>query len=566
MSRFQHHRIRAVTSLDGTWDFVLLGDVDLDSVNLADLAFEDRMAVPGCFDATPKYAGKRGLAAYRMQVALTERAHYRLVFQSVHHWCRVFANGLALRDHIGGFGRFSVNLPTQEPGICEIVVLVDNRFNTERCPLHMEHFDWYQYGGITRPVELHRLEDLWIESCRTVTEQIAPPVLKVMVDYQMVRPLKEAVLQILFAGRMVLNETVSITGSSGRIERLLVLPGAGLWSPEAPELHMLEVRLNHDDLCQRVGLRQVRVLGREILLNEKPLRLLGFNRHEAHPQFGHALPDQLIAADIQQLRDMGCNFVRGSHYPQDERFLECCDEAGICVWDESTGWQHTAEQLTDERFMSAQLNNLEEMVRVAQSHASVILYGILNESMTTDPAARRSYARLLGRLRELDPSRPVTFATCHVFEDLCLDLADVISVNCYPGWYHAEIEDIPNYLDEVVEHLDGIGQGNKPLILSEIGAAAIPGWRDWNEERWTEQYQARLLEAVICHLFLSHNRFAGLSIWQFCDIRTGGSVKMKLGRARGFNNKGVLDEYRRPKMAYDTVKRLFHEIQIKKLN
>ncbi len=444
-------------------------------------------------------------------------------------------------------------------------MLVDNRFNSERCPLHMEHFDWYQYGGITRPVELHRLEDLWIEACRTVTEQIAPPVLKVMVDYQMVRPLKEAVLQILFAGRMVLNETVSLTGPSGRLERLLVLPGAGLWSPETPELHVLEIRLDHDDLIQRVGLRQVRVFGREILLNDKPLRLLGFNRHEAHPQFGHALPDQLIAADIQQLRDMGCNFVRGSHYPQDERFLECCDEAGICVWDESIGWQHTAEQLTDERFMSAQLNNVEEMVRVAQSHASVILYGILNESVTTDPAARRSYARLIGRLRELDASRPVTFATCHVFEDLCLDLADVISVNCYPGWYHAEIEDIPHYLDEVVEHLDGIGQGNKPLILSEIGAAAIPGWRDWNEDRWTEQYQSRLLEAVICHLFLNHSRFAGLSIWQFCDIRTGGSVKMKLGRARGFNNKGVLDEYRRPKMAYDTVKRLFHEIQIKKL-
>ncbi len=117
MSRFQHHRIRAVTSLDGTWDFVYLGDVDPDCVNLVDLAFEDRMAVPGCFDATPKYAGKRGLAAYRMKVALTERAHYRLVFQSVHHWCRVFANGQALRDHIGGFGRFSANLPTQEPGI-----------------------------------------------------------------------------------------------------------------------------------------------------------------------------------------------------------------------------------------------------------------------------------------------------------------------------------------------------------------------------------------------------------------------------------------------------------------
>ena len=120
--------------------------------------------------------------------------------------------------------------------------------------------------------------------------------------------------------------------------------------------------------------------------------------------------------------------------------------------------------------------------------------------------------------------------------------------------------DIPAYLDQVVEHLDGIGQGGKPLILSEIGAAAVPGWRDWNEDRWTEQYQAHLLEVVICHVLVNHDRFNGLSIWQFCDVRSGSGAPLALNRARGFNNKGVLDEYRRPKMAYETVKRLFHQL------
>jgi beta-glucuronidase len=190
----------------------------------------------------------------------------------------------------------------------------------------------------------------------------------------------------------------------------------------------------------------------------------------------------------------------------------------------------------------------------------VILYGILNESQSSDPAARRVYARLFGRLRELDSSRPVTYATHLVFEDLCLDLADVISVNCYPGWYHSEIEDIPAYLDKVVEHLGGIGLSAKPLILSEIGAAAVPGWRDWNEDRWSEQYQARLLETVIRYLFLERDRFIGLSIWQFCDVRSGETPAGMKNRARGYNNKGVLDEYRRPKMAYHVVKELFHQL------
>ncbi len=562
MGRFLPHTLRYVTSLDGMWDFAWLGDLDPDGVDTALLSFSEQMAVPGCFDATPQYAGRRGLAAYRTVVTLLDGAPHRLVFNAVHHWCRVFASGRCLGEHAGGFTRFNVDLPPQEAGEVEVVVLVDNRFNAERCPLHMPHFDWYQFGGITRPVELHRLGALWIEACKLTTERIQPPALKVQLDYRLNRPNGEVPLSIFWNGRAVLQEKVALAEAGGRLERLLELPGAELWSPEAPRLHMLEVRLGGDDLRQRVGLRQVRVAGRQLLLNEQPLRLAGFNRHEAHPQFGHALPEQVLVADLQQLRDMGCNFVRGSHYPQDERFLDLCDEAGLCVWSEGTGWQHTAEQLTDERFLAAQQAMLEEMVAVAQNHPSVILYGILNESLTTDPAARRSYARLFGRLRELDCTRPLTFATNHVFEDLCLDLADVISVNTYPGWYHAEIEAIPGYLDSVAQHLDEIGQGNKPLILSEIGAAAVPGWRDWNEDRWSEQYQARLLETVIRHLFFNaeQERFNGLAIWQFSDIRTGGGVQRMLTRARGFNNKGVLDEYRRPKQAYGVVKELFNKL------
>ena len=557
MSRFQQHEVRQVKGLDGIWDFAYLGDLNPDDVNPALITFNNRMAVPGCFDATPAFAGKRGLAAYRTHVRAAEAVPHRVVFNAVHHWCRVFVNGAKVCEHAGGFTRFNVDLPVLEPGELELIVLVDNRFDTARSPLHMPHFDWYQFGGITRPVEFQRLGNLWIEGLKSVTERLDLPTLRLCVDYHSVHAAGREELKIIFDGRTLIQEKVDLVGTSGRIERLLELPGAALWSPRSPNLHTLAVRLGEDDWRARVGIRQVKVGGRQILLNERPIKLLGFNRHESHPQFGHALPDQIIAADVQQLLDLGCNFVRGSHYPQDERFLELCDEAGICVWSEVMGWQQKAVHLTDERFLNAQLTNLEEMVAVAQNHPSVILYGILNESESADPAARRPYARLLGHLRELDASRPVTFATDHVFEDLCLDLADVISVNCYPGWYHDEIEDIPRHLDQVIEHLDGIGQGNKPVLVSEIGAAAVPGWRDWNDERWTEQYQARLLETVIRYLFFEHERYAGLGIWQFCDTRTGNSLPMVLMRARGFNNKGVVDEYRRPKQAYDTVRKLF---------
>jgi len=98
------------------------------------------------------------------------------------------------------------------------------------------------------------------------------------------------------------------------------------------------------------------------------------------------------------------------------------------------------------------------------------------------------------------------------------------------------------------------------MILSEIGAGAVPGWRDWNQTRWSEQYQAALLEAVIRYLFIDRQRFCGLGIWQFCDVRSSALVSRILGRPRGFNNKGVVDEYRRPKLAYEVVKHWFHEL------
>ena len=559
--RFRQHDVRLVTPLDGVWDFAFLGDVDSDAVDVGSLVFDDRMAVPGCFDATPAYAGKRGLAAYRTMVRLGDAGRYRLVFDGVHHWCRVFVDGKPLADHVGGFTQFAVDVTTHPTGEVALVVLVDNRFDYARCPLHLDYFDWYHYGGISRPVALHRLGDIWIDGVSIVTEDFATREISVTVDYGADISRGGVPLTMTVDGERVFAQAVDVLTEQGQVQARFHLPDAALWSPDAPHLHTLHVRLGEDDLVERFGIRQVSVVGQEIRINDKPVRLLGVNRHEAHPQFGSALPDSLLVADVQQLRDLGCNFVRGSHYPQDARFLDLCDEAGILVWDEAIGWQHTAEHLTDPHFLAAQETNVREMVAVGRNHPSVILWGIQNESHSNDPACRPAYERLLGLLRELDPTRPLTFASNHPFDDVCYDLADVISVNCYPGWYVGEIEEIPANLDEIMAHVDGAqGQANKPLIIAEIGAGAIYGWRDWNETRWSEQYQARLLETVICHLFVDGNRACGLAIWQYCDVRASEQVRRALFRPRAFNNKGLVDEYRRPKQAYDVVKALYRAL------
>jgi beta-glucuronidase len=318
--RFREHDIRPVIELNGVWDFAFLGDCDPDAVDVAAIAYTDRMAVPGCFDATPAYAGKRGLAAYRTRALLRDDTPHRLILDGVHHWCRVLVGGQALRDHVGGFTRFAADIVDHQPSEMDVVVLVDNRFDYERCPLHLEYFDWYHYGGLARSAELHRLGRLWIDALRVVTVDVATPSVEVTVDYGAVEPPGQTDLVITCDGQVVLCEGIELSVASGRIQRTVELPEAALWSPQEPNLHLLHVRLGEDDKRERIGIRQVSARGQQISINGQPVRLLGFCRHEAHPHFGPGLPEALLVADVQQLRDMGCNFVRGSHYPQDLRF------------------------------------------------------------------------------------------------------------------------------------------------------------------------------------------------------------------------------------------------------
>ena len=555
------------TDLAGIWEFAFLGDVDVDTVDIRNLRFDDRQAVPGCFDATPAYAGKRGLAAYRRTITLATGRSHRLILDGLHHWGRVFVDGQPLCDHVGGFTRFGVALPNGAAREAQLVVLVDNRIDPARCPLHLEYFDWYHYGGIARGAWLESFDPrARIDAVRVITTDWQKRSVRIEMDVQASGVQRAARISVRWQGNNVLDESVELRDGKRSFQYALELPGAATWSPDSPNLQSLTMHLLEGDevVAQRTvrfGIRQVRVEGRQILLNDQPLRLLGFNRHESHPQFGHAVTPQLMVSDLALLRDMGCNFVRGSHYPQDERFLNLCDELGICVWSESIGWQHNAEHLNDPAFIAAQKVNMDEMVAASINHPSIILWGCLNEAIGKDAACRSGFETLIGHLRALDPSRPVTYASmCH-FDDKMYDLVDIVSINCYPGWYVGELDEIGQHIDKITDHLDKVGQGGKPLIISEVGAAAMYGCRDAHETRWSEQYQAKLLEIVIDHLFVQRSLACGLAIWQFTDGRTSQEVQRIMGRPRGFNNKGVLDEYRRPKMAYESVKRMFGQLR-----
>jgi beta-glucuronidase len=560
MSSFPIYKARKTHDINGIWDFAFLGDVDPDNIKLDGIAYDDLLPVPSAFDTFPAYAGKRGAAVYRTFVELSPGSTGRLHFHGLGIWAAIYVDGEKLYECQLPYSGFDVEVPASDKGRREIAVVIDNRFDAQRSPLQEQAYDFFAYGGIFRSVELHEVPACSIDRVYVDTVDPAKGIVDVKILLKGETPDKISLGVSFDDDNEVRFDDLDAHDGMMKLKNVKI-SNFKPWTPEAPDLHTITVRTDDDSVTERFGVRQIKVDGTKILLNGKPVKLLGFCRHEAHPQFGPALPYAQLVQDLQLMKDMGCNFVRGSHYPQDQRFLDLCDEMGFMVFEESLGWQNRPEQFTNKDFCSLQVEQTRLMVRNSYNHPSVIMWGYLNEGHSDTEESRVLYKLLADSIREEDSTRPVTFATCRLYKDVNLDCADIISCNTYPGWYAHDneelrpLDEISKEMDRVVEFLDEAGLGDKPLIISEIGAGAIYGWRDPLNAHWSEEYQRDFMD-IICNLIVDSERINGVSLWQFCDCRTYSSSRA-LFRPRAFNNKGIVDEYRRPKLAYQSVKKAF---------
>ena len=108
------------------------------------------------------------------------------------------------------------------------------------------------------------------------------------------------------------------------------------WDNEHPNLYRLTVSLETagkatETATQRIGFRQVEVRGNRLFVNNVPVKLHGVCRHEAHPLRGRSLTPELWRKDAELFCEGNCNFIRTSHYPPAEEFIEACDELGLFV-------------------------------------------------------------------------------------------------------------------------------------------------------------------------------------------------------------------------------------------
>ncbi len=556
---FREHEVRPVESLDGRWDFVTAEE----RTGRAKLPrrYGRSIQVPSVWEMLPGLEAYRGRAWFRTRVRAKSGRALRLVFGGVSHTGTVYLNGQPVASHYDAFTPWQAVVAGLAEGEHELVVEVDNTFGPHSA-LHKEN-DYYTYGGIARPVVAEQLSEAYIDLLHARPRRLRGRWqldLRIRLANWSDQPQRRRVRVQLAEATHDLGEATVPAG--GHAEIAATLKGLDLpaWSLDAPVLHTLRAQLLDgpaivDDQIDRIGLREVKVLGRKLLLNGQPIRLRGYNRHEDHPQFGCALPVAAMAHDLELVRDLGCNFVRTCHYPNDQRFLDLCDELGLAVWEES----HARGVPFDApRFRDQIADSTREMVQWHYNRPCILIWGCLNECDSASQPGREEHRRVIELLRSLDDSRPVTFATNKGTKDLCLDLVDIVSFNCYPGWYGGAPADIEPALRELLAWLgsDASGGKGKPVILSEFGAGGLYGHRHPNRAHWTEQYQCDVLDECL-RVYLHHRDLVGAAIWQFADCRiTDGHWKT---RPRTMNNKGTVDEYRRPKLVYEVVRRRMRE-------
>jgi beta-glucuronidase len=550
------HPLRHRIDLAGLWDF--LAEERPRTMPPPGRAYRERLPVPGVWETAFRHFRYKGFAWYRreFEVPAGRPAPLRLAFGAVSLTAEVWLDGRRLGAHHGAHTAFEFTIPSVGPGTHELAVRVGNAYGPDN-PLFYPDQDIYLFGGIPRPVYAERLPDVWIADASAIPARDGRG-WRLDVTVRLARAGAACAWPAHARVRLDGAELGIVRiGRDGRGAARLDAGRAEAWSPERPRLYAVRVEAGPDAWQERIGFRTVAVRGRDILLNGEPLTLRGVNRHEFHPDFGPALPLTVHARDIELLHTLGANFVRGSHYPNDPLFLDLCDENGILFWDELSHWQPREEDFRSPLFLQRSLDQLDEMVAQHRHHPAVILWGMMNEAATYRPGARRVVRALAGQFRKLDPSRPVTFASCSPGGDRCLDLVDVVSVNTYPGWYWLGIDEAPKKMAEVVRLAARRG-GNKPIIMSEFGGGAMDGVRSFESRKWTENYQADLLRRLI-DAIRDTRRVCGVAIWQYCDVRTSADIAMK--RIREYNNKGILTEHREPKLGFFAVQEAFRRFR-----
>ena len=531
-------------------------------------------------DETPGFY--RGPAWYRKQLFVDKSQEGRqavIYFEGANQEVRFYLNGQFVGEHKGGYTRFCFDITSHLRYGQEnlFTIYVNNVYNPNIPPLSA---DFTFFGGIYRDVYLQFMNPVHIATndyassgvyIRTpeVNNSAASVEITTLLTNDMPQPTEIRVENIICDadGKEVKKTQAEVKLAAGEtktdISKKIKIDSPRLWDIDDPYRYMVYTRILDkkkgtllDEVVNPLGLRWFKFDSEKgLFLNGKGRKLIGTARHQDYFQKGNALRDELHVQDVLLLKEMGGNFLRVSHYPQDPVIMEMWDKLGIVTSVEIPVVNAVTET---EEFLQNSVEMAKEMVRQDFNRPSVMIWGYMNEIFLRRPYTEgkqledyyrftEKVARALeATIREEDPSRYTMMAYHNMpqyYEDAHLtEIPMIQGWNLYQGWYEPDINEFQRLLDRAHKAYKG-----KVLMITEYGPGVDPRVHSYQPERFDfSQEYGLVYHKHYLNEMMKRPFIAGSSLWNLNDFYS----ESRVDAVPHVNNKGVVGLNREKKDVY----------------
>ena len=531
-------------------------------------------------DETPGFY--RGPVWYRKQLFIDKSQEGRravIYFEGANQEVRFYLNGQFVGEHKGGYTRFCFDItPHLRYGQENLfAIYVNNVYNPNIPPLSA---DFTFFGGIYRDVYLQFMNPVHIAAndyassgvyIRTpeVNNSAASVEITTLLTNDMSQPTEIRVENIICDadGKEVKKTQAEVKLAAGEtktdISKKIKIDSPRLWDIDDPYRYMVYTRILDkrkgtllDEVVNPLGLRWFKFDSEKgFFLNGKGRKLIGTARHQDYFQKGNALRDELHVQDVLLLKEMGGNYLRVSHYPQDPVIMEMCDKLGIVTSVQIPVVNAVTET---EEFLHNSVEMAKEMVRQDFNRPSVMIWGYMNEIFLRRPYTEgkqledyyrftEKVARALeATIREEDPSRYTMMAYHNMpqyYEDAHLtEIPMIQGWNLYQGWYEPDINEFQRLLDRAHKAYKG-----KVLMVTEYGPGVDPRVHSYQPERFDfSQEYGLVYHKHYLNEMMKRPFIAGSSLWNLNDFYS----ESRVDAVPHVNNKGVVGLNREKKDVY----------------
>ncbi|MDB5091498.1 MAG: beta-galactosidase, partial [Mucilaginibacter sp.] len=545
---------QAQISLNGRWDFQIEGQNVKHTIN-----------VPGEWEMQGITVNEGETAVYSLKLDIPadwKGQRIKIRFDGVSSHALVKVNGVKVGEHEGSFVPFEADITSAlKPNGNILQVDVQALTISDRLACTSQ-YAVHTVGGLLRKVVLFAVPQTNIASnvaTTTFDPQFKNAVLKIQSDLvnesaspalaQLQYVLTDAAGKVIFQKLSAIEKDLVPNGIANT-QTTINVKQPQQWNPEHPYLYHLKSTLLVNGkmvqtITQNLGFRQIEIRGNQLLVNGRTIKMHGINRHSIYPLTGRSISPELDRKDAELFRNANCNYIRTSHYPPSEEFLNAADELGLFVESEaSLCWiAHGAAPVwkkwdyKDERFLPYMVKADVENVLAGRNHPSVIIWSLGNESMWSP-----LWEKVLSVVKKLDPSRPTTFHD-----------------QCWGGYNNAHSK-----ADIAVYHYPGANGPaasdtmKRPVLFGEYAHISCYNRRELLTDPGIRSGYGKPLETMYDSMYY-HKGCLGGAIWSGVDE----TFDMPDGRIIGYGPWGPIDGWRRPKPEYFGMKKAYSPIKIK---